>query len=214
MWIGYARVSTRQQETALQLAALSAAGVSIIHEERRSGSGARPVLEAMLASLVPGQTVVVYKIDRLARSLIDLLRILAKLTAIGCGFRSLTEPLETESPAGRMMIQMLGAVAEFERAVIRERCEAGRIEAVLRGVRFGPPPKIAGDDALSLRRAGYTVDQIAALRQVGRSTVKRALSGNRKCDGGPGDHRGRPPRSGLSNTNAAPKGTRRPKTTP
>ena len=120
--IGYVRVSTRQQETASQVVALRTAGVRRIVEEKASGAG---------------QQLIVYKTDRLARSLRDLLRILDRITAAGATFRSLTEPIETQTPAGRMMVQILGVVAEFERGVILERCNAGRAEAVARGVRFG-----------------------------------------------------------------------------
>jgi len=186
--IGYARVSTRQQETALQLAALEAAGVVRVYEEKRSAGGARPVLEQALHEIEAGQVLVVYKIDRLARSLVDLLRILGRLAEVGAGFRSLTEPLETQTPAGRMMVQMLGAVAEFERAVIRERCEAGRVEAIARGVRFGARPRVTKREAQSAYRAAGTYGGAALLLGVDRTTVRRALSGLRCCDGGPGEH--------------------------
>ena len=146
MLVGYARVSTQQQDNALQLEALKRAGVRRVVQEKRSGGAARPLLDGLLLRLQPGDVLVVYKIDRLARSLVDLLHILDRIRAAGASFRSLTEPLETATPVGRMMIQLLGAVAEFERAVIRERCEAGRLAARERGVQFGRPRLLRGPE--------------------------------------------------------------------
>lgn len=189
MLIGYARVSTQQQDTALQRAAFKRAGVGRVVEEKKSGGGARPLLEAMLDGLRPGDVVAVYKIDRLARSLVDLLRILQRITEVGASFRSLTEPLETETPIGRMMIQLLGAVAEFERAVIRERCAAGRVAAVQRGVQFGARPRVDREEALALLKRGYRKVDVAAHFGCAPHTVRRALLGIRVCDGGVGEHR-------------------------
>lgn len=172
--IGYARVSTVQQDTALQLAAFAAAGVTDIREEKRSAAGQRPVLDQLLGELQPGRLLVVYKIDRLARSLVDLLRILDRLARRGAGFRSLTEPLETETPAGRMMVQMLGAVAEFERAVIRERCEAGRIAARARGVAFGRPPLLSRDQLAELVALGLSQAEACRITGVSKDSMRRA----------------------------------------
>jgi DNA invertase Pin-like site-specific DNA recombinase len=189
MLIGYARVSTQHQDTALQREAFKRFGVRKVIEEKRSGGGTRPLLEDMLDKLRPGDIVAVYKIDRLARSLVDLLRILQRITEAGASFRSLTEPLETETPIGRMMIQLLGAVAEFERAVIRERCAAGRVAAVHRGVQFGAKPKFSRKQVLELLDRGYRKCDVADYFGVARNTVRRALSGVRICDGGVGEHR-------------------------
>lgn len=172
--VGYARVSTQQQDTALQREAFRRAGVRRVIEEKRSGVASRPRLEALLTKLKPGDTVVVYKIDRLARSLVDLLRILQRITAAGASFRSLTEPLETETPIGRMMIQLLGAVAEFERAVIRERCEAGRRAARDRGVQFGRPPLLREHEVRALADAGLWKAQAARVSGVSKSALRRA----------------------------------------
>jgi DNA invertase Pin-like site-specific DNA recombinase len=172
--IGYARVSTVHQDTALQLAAFEAAGVRDVREEKRSGSGVRPVLDQLLIDIKSGQVLVVYKVDRLARSLADLLRILERLAKRGAGFRSLTEPLETQTPAGRMMVQMLGAVAEFERAVIRERCEAGRIAARERGVQFGRPRYITEEVLRDLVARGITQAEAARLIGCSRHALLRA----------------------------------------
>ncbi|WP_309928269.1 recombinase family protein [Variovorax paradoxus] len=137
MIIGYARVSTSEQETQLQLDALRAAGVRTIYAEKTSGVGPRPELHRAMAALRPGSTLVVYKVDRLARSLKDLLNLLERLRGGGASLKSLTEPVDTSSAMGELVLQILGAVAQFERSIIRERCEAGRVAARARGVRFG-----------------------------------------------------------------------------
>jgi len=118
MLIGYARVSTTEQETNLQLDALKRAGVEQVFSEKRSSAASRPMLAACIDHTRPGDTLMVYKIDRLARSLKDLLALLDRLDVRGVGFKSCTEPIDTTSPAGRMMMQMLGAFAEFERGMI------------------------------------------------------------------------------------------------
>jgi DNA invertase Pin-like site-specific DNA recombinase len=188
MKYGYARVSTVQQDTALQRAAFKRAGVTRVTEEKRSGGAARPLLEALLAKLKPGDVLYVYKIDRLARSLVDLLRILERVARVAATFVSLTEPLETGTPVGRMMLQLLGAVAEFERAVIRERCAAGREAAIERGQRFGRLPSYAREDVIALREQGLGWRRIAARMGASTATMRRVFSGLRKCDGGPGEH--------------------------
>lgn len=186
MQIGYARVSTLQQDTALQVAAFARAGVTRVLEEKRSAKAARPVLDALLTSLQPGDCVVVYKMDRLARSLVDLLRILERIEAAGASFRSLTEPLETSTPIGRMLLQLLGAIAEFERSLIRERCTAGRIEAERRGVVMGRPVLVSRPAVLQLRAQGLTRREICAQLGCSLTAVSVALRGVRQCDGGPG----------------------------
>lgn len=110
MIYGYARVSTTEQETTLQLGALKRAGVVKVYQEKRSGVVSRPVLAALLAKVNKGDVVTVYKIDRLARSLIDLLAILQKIDAVGATFQSLTEPIDTRSGSGRMMMHVLGTM--------------------------------------------------------------------------------------------------------
>lgn len=137
MLYGYARVSSTEQETALQRDALRRAKVRYVVEEKRSAGQVRPALEGLLDRLQPGDVVAVYKVDRFARSLSDLLRILDRIESAGASFRSLTEPIDTSSPAGRMMMHLLGAFAEFERSMIRERSMAGQIAAVERGARLG-----------------------------------------------------------------------------
>lgn len=175
MLVGYARVSTVDQDTALQLEALRHAGITRIFSEKRSGVAARPELGRLLWCLRRGDVVVVYKVDRLARSLSDLLRLLSTFERMGVGFRSLTEPLDTSSPVGRMMLQILGSFAEFERSMIRERCMAGRAAAVARGVRFGRPRKIDVESLPALVDAGLTLSEIASRFDCDRRSVKSWL---------------------------------------
>ncbi len=141
MLVGYARVSTNEQETSLQIDALKRSGVRRIFTEKTSSVGQRPELQRLMTSLCAGDVVVVYKLDRLARSLKDLLSILDRLEQAGAGFKSLTEPIDTASPVGRLMLQVLGAVAEFERSLIRERSIAGQVAAINRGALIGRPRK-------------------------------------------------------------------------
>jgi DNA invertase Pin-like site-specific DNA recombinase len=126
MLIGYARVSKADdQSNALQVRALKSAGCTRLFEEAASGGRwERPELHRMLDQLRDGDTVVVWKLDRLSRSLKDVLHIMEKIGKAGAGFRSLTEAIDTTTPAGRVMMQMVGSFAEFERAMIRERTNA------------------------------------------------------------------------------------------
>ena len=135
MLVGYARVSTQDQDTAMQLDALRALGCSVIYEEKRSGASrkGRKELDRCLRSLKKGDTLCVYKIDRIARSLFDLLDILHQLEKAGASIKSITEPLDTSNPMGVFMIQILGAVAQLERSMIRERSIAGQQSARERG---------------------------------------------------------------------------------
>lgn len=161
MELGYARVSTRDQDTALQIQALKAANVTAYWEEQQSGVKDRPALEELLSLLQDGDVLIVYKADRLARSLIDLMRIADQIHKAGAKLRSLTEPIETVTAAGRLMFQMMGAFAEFERNVIRERCEAGRRAAMARGVRFGRKPKVDHDAVFRRRNEGEQYKDVA-----------------------------------------------------
>ena len=179
MRYGYARVSTDEQRTHSQTDALQAAGCDVIFEEKRSGGTmARPLLQKMLDSLKPGDVVIVYKMDRIARSLRDLMEIQDRIHKAGADFKSLTEVIDTTSPAGRMIFQILGAFAEFERAIIRERTIVGLHAAMERGAKPGQPSKIpaaALPKVLELRRKGETLTRIAQRYDVHLSSVKRAL---------------------------------------
>jgi DNA invertase Pin-like site-specific DNA recombinase len=176
--LGYARVSTRDQETHLQIAALRRAGVDQIYEEKASSVGRRPMLQVCLQQLQPGDTLVVYKIDRIARSLSDLLIILEKVSKSGAAIKSLTEPLDTSGPIGMFMIQVLGAVAQLERSIIRERTVAGQIAAIDRGVRFGRPKKLNDfqeAEVLRLVSEGRKKASIAREFNVSLIVVRRIL---------------------------------------
>lgn len=180
MLIGYARVSTREQETYLQIDALKKAGVEVIYQEKTSSVGSRPELQKLLASLSSGDCLVVYKMDRIARSLMDLLAILDKVKAVGASIRSLTEPLDTTGPIGLFIVQVLGAVAQLERGIIRERVIAGQVAAIKRGVVWGgrksslSPEQAA--EALRLRQGGMTQMEVAEVFGVSRSTISRLES--------------------------------------
>lgn len=179
MIYGYARVSTSEQETTLQIDALNRAGVQRIYQEKTSSIGKRPELRKMLLKLTGNDSLVVYKLDRLARSLKDLLLIIEQLEQIGCGFRSLTEPIDTVTPAGRLMLNILGSVAEFERSLIRQRSMAGQASARLRGVHCGRPRALCPDtesDLVKMYASGYyTLHALADIADVHPSVVKRAV---------------------------------------
>ena len=179
MLIGYARVSKTEQDTELQLEALRRVDVRRVFSESRSAIKRRPQLQAMFDALREGDTVVVYKLDRLARSIRDLLNIVDKLERLGCTFRSLTEAFDTTTPAGKLAFHMLGAVAEFERALIRERSMAGVEVARSRGVRMGRMPALDDRQSAALVQlwdtGTYTKAELARLHGVSISTVKRTL---------------------------------------
>ncbi|API60225.1 resolvase [Tardibacter chloracetimidivorans] len=157
--IGYARVSTDEQDTAAQLDALRAAGCSEILEDKASGgSRSRPNLGRALARVGPGDTLLVVRIDRLARSLSHLLEIVETLRAKGGYFRSINDPIDTSSAQGMLMTQMLGAFAEFERALIRERTRAGLKAAGARGAKPGNP-KMRARDAAAIEDIRYSLKE-------------------------------------------------------
>lgn len=179
MLIGYARVSTSHQETTLQLDALAHAGVQTVYQEKTSSVGKRPQLQALLSVLKAGQVLVVYRMDRLARSLKDLLLILERLEAVGAGFRSLTEPIDTVTPAGRLMMQLLGSVAEFERSLIRERSIAGQVAALKRGTKFGRPKSLSPAQekaVLRMRAEGRSHRYIAENFGVSQMVTRRVVN--------------------------------------
>lgn len=181
MLIGYARVSTaHDQDTAAQLRAFKEVGVERVFTEHASGSRwDRPVLHHMLDQLRTGDVVIVWKLDRLSRSLKDLLHLMDHFEATGAGFRSLTEAIDTTSPAGRMMMQMVGAFAEFERAMIRERTKAGLEQAKAEGRVLGRRRKLTPRQAQEIREAvqsgRHTAAHCARLFGVHPSTILRLL---------------------------------------
>jgi len=175
---GYARVSkTDDQDPGLQLRALKAAGCKRIAQERASGGRwDRPELHRLLGEMDEGDIVVVWKLDRLTRSLKDMLLILEKIQAAGAGFRSLTEAIDTPTPARRMMMQMLGSFAEFERAIVRERTMAGLQAARERHRKGGRRPKLTSDqrsEIIGMLNDGRPAAEIARLFRVHRATVGR-----------------------------------------
>ena len=150
--IGYARVSTEDQTPLPQSQALKSAGCAEIHEEQASGGNrARPVLARVLERIDKGDTLVVVRIDRLARSLSHLLGVIDRLEAKGAFFRSIEDPIDTASPQGKFTLQVLGAAAEFERALIRERTKAGLASARTKG-RVGGNPGLRAKDPAALRK--------------------------------------------------------------
>jgi len=175
---GYARVSKAEgQDTAAQVAALKAAGAETIFEDAASGGRFdRLSLQKLLDTVGPDDIVIVWKLDRLSRSLMDLLRIMDRLDKAGAGFRSLTEAIDTTTPAGRMMMQMLGSVAEFEREMIRERTRAGLAHAREQGRKLGRRRALSSDQrrkALRWMQQGQSQAEIARTFGVHRSTVSR-----------------------------------------
>jgi len=181
MLIGYARVSKIEgQDTAAQVSALRDAGAKRIFEEQASGGRwDRPELHRLLDQLRPGDVVVVWKLDRLSRSLSDLLRIMEKIEVAGAGFRSLTEAVDTTTPAGRMMMQMIGSFAEFEREMIRQRTRAGLEKARREGRHGGRRRKLTPEQCqavVQMVSSGQkTAADAARLFQVHPSTIGRLV---------------------------------------
>lgn len=179
MIYGYARVSTLDQETTLQIDALKKAGVNKIYQEKASSIGKRNELKKLLSILKENDLLIVYKLDRLARSLKDLLNILEQIETAGCGFKSLTEPIDTVSPAGKLMLNILGSVAEFERTLIRERSIAGQVSAIRFGRWPGRPKVLTDDQELELFELwalqNKTKSELARLYGVSHDVVKMAI---------------------------------------
>ena len=197
MIIGYTRVSKgEEQNFALQRKALEGENVERLFEEQASGARwDRPKLQRMMDQLRPGDVIVVWKLDRLSRSLKDLLILMERLDKAGAGFRSLTEAIDTTTPAGRMMMQMVGAFAEFEREMIRERTQAGLHAARAQGRIGGRPSKLTKqqrqdvtDNVLSGRKSGA---DMARLYSISETTVSRIVSRARQtiCTGDPSTER-------------------------
>ncbi|MBE0472358.1 MAG: recombinase family protein [Methyloprofundus sp.] len=183
MKIGYARVSTLHQDLTLQLDALKAAGCEIIYEE--TGSGAkydRPELANALKALRPGDQLIVWKLDRLSRSIKDLISIINDLDAKQVEFTSITDNIETSTPSGKLMFHIFGALAEFERNLIRERTTAGLKAARARGRLGGRKRKLTAHQIemakslLDKPNNTLTVQEVAKQLNVSRATLFRALS--------------------------------------
>jgi DNA invertase Pin-like site-specific DNA recombinase len=177
--IGYARVSTREQNLDMQLAALDKAACDRIFVEKVSGVRQRPELEAALAYLREGDALVVYKLDRIGRSLRDLVNIFARLQERRISVISIKDNIDATTSSGKFMMNVFASLAEFERSLIVERCQAGRREARLKGKKFGRPkglPSARVDSCCALYKAGIPIEDIQ--RQLGiksKSTLYRYL---------------------------------------
>jgi DNA invertase Pin-like site-specific DNA recombinase len=178
MIIGYARVSTREQDLSGQLAELRAAGCVKIYSEKASGArGDRAELQKLLKRLFPTDVLVVTRLDRLARSTRDLLNVLDSVKETGAGFRSIKDTwADTTTPHGQLMLTILGGLAEFERTLIVARTGEGRERAKARGVKLGRPTKLTPHqrrEAIKRLNAGEAITEIARTYGIDRATVYR-----------------------------------------
>jgi DNA invertase Pin-like site-specific DNA recombinase len=180
--LGYARVSTYGQTLDAQLAELRAAGCAKVYREKASGAQPdRRELQRMLKALAPGDVVTVTRIDRLARSTFDLFAIVKRIVDAGGQFRSLAEPwADTATSTGRLMIAVLGGLADVERDLIRTRTAEGRSRAKAAGKHMGRPPALTPQqqaEARQRRADGATIRELAASYNVGKSTISRLSRG-------------------------------------
>jgi DNA invertase Pin-like site-specific DNA recombinase len=179
--LGYARVSTQQQDEALQHDALYAAGCDRVFLDKASGAlESRPALDELMRQARPGDSLIVWRLDRLGRSLRHLLDVVGELESRGVALISLTESIDTTTPAGRLVLHVLMSLSEFERGLIRERTIAGLAAAKARG-RTGGRPSVWTAEKLQLARTMYDskehdVTSIARLLGISRASVYRGLS--------------------------------------
>jgi len=178
--IGYARVSTAVQDTALQVDALRAAGCERIFEDTVSGAKAdRPGLTDALAFLRHGDVLVVWRLDRLGRSLPHLIEVIGTLQADGVGFQSINESIDTTTSGGRLIFHVFASLAHFERDLIRERTKAGLAAAAARGRKGGRKPVVTKEKLQQARThiaKGLTVREAAARIKVGKTSLYTALN--------------------------------------
>jgi DNA invertase Pin-like site-specific DNA recombinase len=180
--VAYARVSTAGQSLDVQLEKLEAAGAERVFREKRSGRQAenRPELQACLAYVREGDTLMVTRLDRIARSVLDLAKIADLLQRKRVALRVLDQGLDTSTPEGKLMFNLLGAFAEFEAEIRRERAADGVALALQKGVKFGRRSALTAQQTKKLRylreEEGFSVGQLQDRFQVGRSTVYRALA--------------------------------------
>ena len=199
MLLGYARVSTDDQNLALQRAALRAAGCRRLYEEKASGAKCdHPGLARLLDWLRDDDVVVVPCLDRLARSTRDLLDVAEQIKEAKASLRSLAEPwADTTTPAGRTVLTVFAGIAEFEQALTHQRTSAGRVAARQRGVRFGRTPKLGAEQlalARSLVNEGRPVREVAGVLECHRATLYRALeASNRESGPAAGNGSGKAP---------------------
>jgi DNA invertase Pin-like site-specific DNA recombinase len=168
----------------MQLLAFERAGVSEVYEEQMSAVKVRPVLENLLSGLKRGDTLVVYKLDRLARSMTQFVRVFEDLRTRGIDFRSLTESIETTSPHGRMFLHLLGAFAEFERELIRERCLAGQRAARAAGKNWARKRVLSAEESYQVTaawRSGWFKQKLLAeMLDISESALRDAIHA---CEG-------------------------------
>lgn len=179
--IGYARVSTTEQDPTLQLDALKQAGCTKVFADKASGAlDHRPQLDKLLEHLRPGDTVVVWRLDRLGRSLRNLIALVEDLAEREVGFMSLTEAIDTTTAGGKLIFSIFGALAEFERSLIKERTMAGLAAARARGRKGGRPASMTPEKIKIARQLydsrEHTVDTIAKTLGVSRKTIYRHLA--------------------------------------
>ncbi len=181
--IGYARVSTDDQDCSIQEAALKAAGCTIVRSEKKSGTTTegRAELDTVLSFLRTGDTLMVTRIDRLARSVADLERIVAQVKERGAFLRATEQPIDTSTPAGVAFLQMLAVFAQFETAIRRERQMEGISKAKAAGVYKGRKPSVPVDEVRRLKAQGMKPTHIARELGIGRGSVYRALECSREC---------------------------------
>ena len=179
--VGYVRVSTVDQDPALQLDALRAAKCVKVFEDRASGARAdRPGLLAALDYVRDGDVLTVWKLDRLGRSLPHLIETVAALETRGVSFRSITEAIDTTTPGGRLVFHLFGALGQFERDLIQERTRAGLAAAAARGRKGGRKPVVTGEKlerARAIIAKGLTVREAATRLKVGKTALYSALRG-------------------------------------
>jgi DNA invertase Pin-like site-specific DNA recombinase len=184
MLVGYARVSTQDQDAALQRVALEEAGCARVFQETASGAQRdRPELAAALSYMREGDTLVVWKLDRLARSVRQLIETVEGLEARGVGFRSLTENIDTTSPGGKLVFHLFAALAEFERGLIRERTMAGLANARAKGRTGGRPRSLAERDLIAVKALladeQITMAEVAKRVGISPATLYRYFPGGR-----------------------------------
>jgi DNA invertase Pin-like site-specific DNA recombinase len=174
---GYARVSSQDQDPSIQIAALKAAGCIVVRSEKVSGTSrqGRSELETLLEFLQPGDTLMVTRIDRLARSVKDLQDLVHELRAKGVGLKATEQPIDTSTPAGKAFLDMLGVFAEFETNLRKERQLEGIAKAKAQGIYKGGTRQIDRDTVLDLQSKGFKPAEIATKLKIGRASVYRIL---------------------------------------
>lgn len=186
--IGYTRVSTADQNPALQTDALTRAGCDRIFEDKASGAKAeRPGLNEAMAYVREGDTFIVWKLDRVGRSMKHLVEFIAELEKKGVGFRSITENIDTTTSGGRLVFHLFGALAQFERDLIRERTKAGLTAASERGRSGGRPVAVTPEKLAKAKQhldAGLNVREAADRVKVGKTALYRALKAEKSAAGG------------------------------